>query len=76
MSLPLSDQDLRGYSAIRFNVKGDGGTYRLQLGRTAVKDYAYPQADFTAGKDWAPVTIQLSSFAQTRARESKPRART
>lgn len=64
MSLKMANPDLRGYSAIRFNVKGDGGKYRVQLCKSSVTDYAYHSADFEAPKDWTPVTIKLSDIVQ------------
>jgi hypothetical protein len=64
LSLALADPNISGYSALRFNVKGDGKTYVARIGRAAVKDFAHYAANFTAGKDWSTVTIKLSDFAQ------------
>lgn len=64
LALALENPDLSGYSAIRFNVKGDGGQYILRLGRTSVKDFANYSATFTAPKDWTTVTLKLADFAQ------------
>jgi hypothetical protein len=64
LSLALADPDISGYSALRFNVKGDGKAYVARLGRAAVKDFAHYAANFTATKDWSTVTIKLADFAQ------------
>lgn len=64
LALTLNNQDLRGYSALRFNVKGDGKLYVVRACRAAVKDFAFHAANFTATKDWSSVTIKLSDFAQ------------
>lgn len=63
-ALALSDPNISGYSAVSFYTKGDGGKYTIQLVKTAVKDFANYQAQFTAGKEWTKVTIKLSEFAQ------------
>lgn len=64
LSLKATDPDISAYSAISFWVKGDGKTYHLLMGRTAVKDYAHYYAEFTAPKDWTKVTLPLASFTQ------------
>jgi hypothetical protein len=64
MTLTLSNPDIRGYSALRFWVKGDGGHYRVQLCRGAVKDFAYHAAEFDAPSGWTLVTLPLASFSQ------------
>lgn len=64
LSLALADPNIAGYSALRFNVKGDGKAYVTRLARSAVKDFAHYAATFTAGKAWTTVTLKLSDFAQ------------
>lgn len=64
LALALNEQDLRGYSALRFSVKGDGRAYVARLCKATVKDFAYHAANFTATKDWSTVTLKFSDFAQ------------
>jgi hypothetical protein len=64
MALALSSEDLRGYSAVSFYAKGDGGKHKVSLGKREVKDFAYPVAEFSAPKAWTKVSIKLSDFAQ------------
>lgn len=64
LSLAMSDPNLSGYSALRFNAKGDGRTYVARIGRAAVKDFAHYAANFTAGKEWSTVTLRFADFAQ------------
>jgi hypothetical protein len=72
LTLALSNPDIRGYSAVTFFAKGDGGRYRVQLNRSAVKDYAFPAAEFTAPKEWTLVTLPISGFAQPSWGQSLP----
>ncbi|MGH7443152.1 MAG: CIA30 family protein [bacterium] len=64
MTLPLASPDIRGYSALSFYVRGDGGHYRVQLCRATVKDFAFPEAGFDAPRNWTKVSLPLSSFEQ------------
>jgi hypothetical protein len=64
LSLKMNGQDLTPYSAISVWVKGNGGSYRLLLGRTAVKDFAHFVTVFNAPKDWTKMTFPLSAFKQ------------
>ena len=67
LDLSLQDdgpKDLSEYKALRFWVKGDGKKHRARLGRAAIEDYCYPEAQFTAEKEWTLVTIPLGDFKQ------------
>ena len=62
--LKFTDPNISGYSALVFWVKGDGGKAKVQLQRSAVKDFSHFSAEFTAPKAWTKVTLPLSGFAQ------------
>jgi hypothetical protein len=62
--LAMDNEDLRGYSAISFYVKGDGLTHQVQFCKTSVKDFANFSAEFPTTKDWVKQTIKFSDFAQ------------
>jgi hypothetical protein len=64
MSLHMAQPDFRPYKALSFYAKGDGGHYRVQICRLAVKDFCFHQATFTAPKDWTLVRIPLTHFDQ------------
>ena len=64
LALPLASEDLRPYSAISFYAKGDGQKHNVVLCKREVKDFCYHSAQFTAGKDWAKVSLKFSDFAQ------------
>ena len=67
VELPLSQEgpkDLSTFKAIRFHAKGDGKTYRVGLGRDAVKDHCQFQHPFTAPKEWTVIVCPLDKFAQ------------
>lgn len=56
--------DLSAFTSFRFYCKGDKRNYSLDVGRTAVTDYAYFQAPFQATSEWAQVTLPFTSFQQ------------
>ena len=65
--------DFSDVKAIKFKVKGDGGKYRLALGREAVKDYGKFSSGFTAPKAWTDMEIRVDSLAQPGWAQQLPR---
>jgi Carbohydrate binding domain (family 11) len=59
-----SAADFSSVKMIRFRVKGDGGKYRLDLPRDAVKDYGNFASTFMAPAAWTTVEIRLDSLRQ------------
>lgn len=69
--LPLSPGgvepvDASAFTGIEFEARGDG-LYKLIVQRAAVRDYAYPVAEFKAGAAWTAVRIPFSSLKTPRA---------
>ena len=52
------------YSAVEFDVKGDGNTYEVVLLRQSVKDYAHFRLAFPATRQWKKVTLPFHKFKQ------------
>lgn len=57
---PMQAVDLSAATLVRFKVRGDGGTYRLMMMSQGVAIPAY--ASFTAGPEWAEVSIPFSAL--------------
>jgi hypothetical protein len=56
--------DFSGVKLVRFRVKGDGGKYRFDLPRDAVKDYGNFATSFKAPDKWTTVEIRIDSLRQ------------
>ena len=56
--------DFSGVRKVRFRVKGDGGKYRFDLPRDAVKDYGNFATSFKAPDKWTTVEIRVDSLRQ------------
>lgn len=65
--------DFTGVKSIRFRVKGDGGKYRLAVGREAVKDYGKFSSGFTAPNKWTDVEVRIDSLRQPDWAQQLPR---
>lgn len=61
-SFPVSD--FTTVASVRFWAKGDGKRYGVALQRSAVHDYAFPVALFTAPSEWTQVVLPLADFKQ------------
>ncbi|PQJ12957.1 hypothetical protein CJD36_004220 [Flavipsychrobacter stenotrophus] len=57
--------DIRAYSSISFEVKGNGKDYYFRMLSANVKDYNYHSATFKASNTWATVTIPFSKLEQS-----------
>ncbi|MEH6436346.1 CIA30 family protein [Massilia sp. DD77] len=57
---PMQAVDLSAARLVRFKVRGDGGTYRAMMMAQGVAMPGY--ASFTAGTEWAEVSIPFSAF--------------
>ncbi|MBQ5950047.1 CIA30 family protein [Massilia sp. ST3] len=57
---PMQAVDLSAAKLVRFKVRGDGGTYRAMMMAQGVAMPGY--ASFTAGPEWAEVSIPFSAF--------------
>ena len=58
---PMQAADLSAARLVRFKVRGDGGSYRAMMMSQGVNMPGY--AFFTAGPEWAEVSIPFSAFA-------------
>ena len=58
---PMQAADLSAARLVRFKVRGDGGSYRAMMMSQGVPMPGY--AFFTAGPEWAEVSIPFSAFA-------------
>jgi len=56
--------DARAWRGVRFDVRGDGGPYRLIVPTRGVRDSAYFQTSFTAAPAWAKVSVDFASLRQ------------
>ena len=56
--------DFAPVASLRFWAKGDGKRYGLAIQRSAVHDYAFPLALFTAPREWTQIELKTSDFKQ------------
>jgi len=56
--------DARAWRGVRFDVRGDGGPYRLVVPTYGVRDTAYFQTEFTAAPAWRTVRVDFASLKQ------------
>lgn len=59
-----SSYDLTKFKGIKFAVRGDGRTYKLQIRSPLSQDYCYYTHTFPTTKDWVVITLPFSSFKQ------------
>ncbi len=57
--------DIDGYTAIEFDVKGNGETYSVLTVSSLVKDYNFHTASFTAPTEWKTVRIPFTDMKQS-----------
>lgn len=57
--------DIDGYTAIEFDVKGNGETYSVLTVSSLVKDYNFHTATFTAPTEWKTVRIPFTDMKQS-----------
>lgn len=60
----FSATDFSTVRALRFWARGDGKRYGVALQRSAVHDYAFPLALFTAPSEWTQIELPLADFKQ------------
>ena len=60
-----ASQDMSAYSGVQFYARGDGRTYRLLIGKAAVKDSNHFYAEFQAPTDWKLIRISFSKLGQS-----------
>lgn len=56
--------DARPWRGLRFDVRGDGGPYRLIVPTRGVRDAAYFETSFKAGPAWRTVRVDFASLRQ------------
>ncbi len=57
--------DARAWRGVRFDVRGDGGPYRLIVPTYGVRDSDYFQTSFTAAPAWRTVRVDFASLRQS-----------